>query len=58
MSETYGVLYATFGKLKRVSKRAVFVVDRAGVVRYKWVTDDAGVPPDVNAVTALVQGLP
>ena len=58
VSETYGVLYATFGKLKRVSKRAVFVVDRAGVVRYKWVTDDAGVPPNVNAVTAGVKGLP
>jgi len=50
VSERYGVLYATYGKLKRVSKRGVFVLDAGGVVQYRWVTEDAGVAPDVAAV--------
>ena len=57
VSERYGVLYATFGKLRRVSKRAVFVLDRDGIVRYKWITEDAKVAPDVKAVTAEVKRL-
>lgn len=55
VSERYGVLYETWGKLKRVSKRAVFLVDRAGVVRYRWVTEDAGMAPDIKAVAAEVR---
>jgi len=55
VSERYGVLYETWGKLRRVSKRAVFVLDRQGVVRYRWVTEDAGVAPDVGAVLAAVR---
>ncbi|HEV8594807.1 MAG TPA: redoxin domain-containing protein [Thermoplasmata archaeon] len=57
VSERYGVLYETWGKLKRVSKRAVFVLDSGGVVRYRWVTEDAGVGPDVKAVAAEVRRL-
>ena len=57
VSEAYGVLYATFGKLKRVSKRAVFVLDREGVIRYKWVTENAGVAPEVKAVAAEAKRL-
>ena len=40
-----------------MSKRAVFVLDREGVVRYQWVTEDAGVAPDVRAVAAEVRKL-
>ncbi|MBI4415684.1 MAG: peroxiredoxin [Euryarchaeota archaeon] len=57
VSERYGVLYERFGKLLRVSKRAIFVLDKDGVVRYRWVTEDAGVAPDVKAVAAEVQRL-
>jgi peroxiredoxin len=34
----------------RVAKRAVFVVDRDGVVTYAWVSDDPGAEPDYDAV--------
>jgi peroxiredoxin len=37
-----------------ISKRAVFVVDRDGVVRYAWITDDALVEPDVDEVLNAV----
>ncbi len=33
-----------------VAKRAVFVIDEAGTITYKWVTDDASVEPDYDAV--------
>jgi peroxiredoxin len=33
-----------------ISKRAVFVVDRSGTVRYAWISDDALVLPDVEPV--------
>jgi peroxiredoxin len=54
----YGVMYTReqphregfFG----ISKRAVFVVDSGGVVRYAWITDDALVEPDVDQVLAAV----
>jgi peroxiredoxin len=38
-----------------VRVRAVFVLDRAGVVRYTWVSDDALVLPDLEAVLAAVK---
>jgi glutaredoxin-dependent peroxiredoxin len=38
-----------------ISKRAVFVVDRDGAVRYAWITDDALVEPNVEEVLAAVK---
>jgi peroxiredoxin len=35
----------------------VFVLDRQGVVRYAWVSDDALVMPDVEEVLRAVQAL-
>jgi peroxiredoxin len=40
-----------------LSKRAIFVVDRGGTVRYAWITDDSLVEPDVNDVLAVVAHL-
>ncbi|MFP9190498.1 redoxin domain-containing protein [Natronosalvus vescus] len=37
-----------------LAKRAVFVVDADGVVTYTWVSDDAGVEPDYDAVEEAV----
>jgi peroxiredoxin len=33
-----------------MSRRSVFVVDKEGIVRYAWVTDDPLIAPDVDAV--------
>ncbi len=38
-----------------VAKRSVFVVDSDGVVRYRWVSDDPGVLPDVDEVKEAVE---
>jgi peroxiredoxin len=40
-----------------MSRRSVFVLDREGVVRYAWITDDPLVAPDVEAVLKAVESL-
>lgn len=50
----YDVLYEDFFGLHRVSKRAAFVIDRAGKLAYAWVTDDAAVLPPFDEVLEVV----
>src|SRR5437867_341340 len=57
VSRAYGVLYAKLGDYEGVSKRSVFVLDREGVVRYRWVTEDPKVPPDENRILEEVRRL-
>ena len=50
----YGVQYDVWKGHRGLAKRSVFVVDRDGVVRYRWVTEDALELPDLDeAVQAL-----
>ncbi len=56
-SKAYGVLYDKLGDFLGVSKRSVFVLDKNGVVRYKWVTEDPKVPPDATKVLEEVKKL-
>ena len=51
----YGVRDDNFFGMKGVAKRSVFVVDPAGTVLYAWVTDDADVLPDFEAVRAVLR---
>jgi peroxiredoxin len=56
VSQAWGVAYTEWKGHRGVAKRSVFVVDRAGVVRYHWVTDDALQLPDIDeAVAALAE---
>ncbi len=57
VSKAYGVLYDKLGDLLGVSKRSVFVLDKDGIVRYKWVTEDPKVPPDAKRVLEEVKRL-
>ncbi len=54
----YGVQQDEWRGLRGMAKRSVFVVDRSGVIRYRWVTDDPLVAPDVEAALAAVASLP
>ena len=38
------------------AKRAVFVVDKEGVIRYAWVGPNPGVEPDYDAIEAALKG--
>jgi peroxiredoxin len=53
----YGVRYDVWKGHRGLAKRAVFVIDRSGTVRYRWVTDDALVLPDLDDVVTMLEAL-
>lgn len=50
----YGVRDDDFFGMKGVAKRSVFVVARDGTLAWQWVSDDAGIMPDFDAVKEAV----
>ncbi len=48
----YDVAMENFAGMKgyTAAKRSVFIVDKDGVVSYKWVSDDPGVEPDYGEI--------
>jgi peroxiredoxin len=52
----YNIFHDDFAGLKgyTAAKRSVFVLDRDGIVRYKWVTDDPGKEPDYPAIKEVL----
>jgi glutaredoxin-dependent peroxiredoxin len=44
----YGVRYDVWKEHDGLAKRSLFVIDREGVIRYRWVTDDALETPDIE----------
>jgi peroxiredoxin len=57
VSPAYGVQYDVWRGHRGVAKRSVFVIDRDGRVRYRWVTDDATVLPDFDEAIQALRGL-
>lgn len=55
----FGIEDPTFagGVLPGVAQRSVFVIDRNGVVRYKWVAPSPGTEPDYAAVEQAVRAV-
>ncbi len=57
-SEEYACLYETFSlEMKGVSKRSAFVIDKAGIVRYAEVLENAGLQPDFLKVQECLNKL-
>ncbi len=57
-STAYGCIYELFaGWMKGVAKRAAFLIDKDGVVRYAEVLENAGEVPDFNAINAVLASL-
>ena len=58
VSRTYDTIYELWGyNMKGVSKRSAFVIDKAGIVRYAEVLENAGHIPDFDAIKAVLAGL-
>lgn len=57
-SRAYGVLYDDFFGLEEVSKRAVFVIGTDGLVHMAWVSEDADIEPDYEALREAVATAP
>ncbi len=53
----YGVYNEDMIGLKGIAKRAVFVIDKDGIVRYREVLEDARNEPDYAAVLKAVESL-
>ena len=53
----YGVFNEDMIGLKGIAKRAVFVLDKNGVVRHKEVLDDARNEPDYEKIVSSLQSL-
>ena len=53
----YGVFNEDMIGLKGIAKRAVFVVDREGIVRYREVLEDARNEPDYERVLSAAASL-
>ncbi|MBC8048039.1 MAG: redoxin domain-containing protein [Fimbriimonadaceae bacterium] len=58
VSDIYGCLQAEWGmQLRGVSKRASFVIDKNGIVRYAEILDNSGDLPDFDAIKNVLEGL-
>lgn len=59
VSRAWGGVHEDFAGLRgyTVAKRAVFVVDPHGIVRYRWVTDDPGVEPLYGEIERVLSSL-
>ena len=58
ISPLYGAYYDEFGyDMRGVSKRAAFVIDKEGIIRYAEVLDNAGNVPNFAAVKETLVGL-
>jgi peroxiredoxin len=53
----YGVQYDEWKGHSGLAKRSVFVIDGSGLIRYRWVTDDALVEPDLYEVVEFIESL-
>lgn len=58
VSALYGALYESwYYDMKGVSKRAVFVIDKNGILQYSDILESAGDTPDFNPVEAIIHSL-
>ncbi len=57
-SQSYGAFYYDLGGLNGVAKRSVFVIDKEGIIRYEWITDDPGELPNLDEVKEALSRLP
>lgn len=57
VSAAYGAQYQDLLGFRGVAKRAAFVVDREGIIRYAEVSEDATVLPDFDAVKRCLSAI-
>lgn len=53
----YDVVFPELAGLKRVPKRAAFIIDRAGKVAHAEITPDAGTLPDIDALVDQMKAM-
>jgi peroxiredoxin len=56
-ADAYGVRYDVWKGHEWLAKRSLFVIDREGTIRYRWVTEDALVLPELDEPLAALRDL-
>jgi len=56
----YGIELKDFAGLKgySVAKRSVFILDKNGIVRYRWVSEDPAVEPNYEELKKALEQIP
>ena len=56
---SYGIFHEDFAGLKgyTAAKRSVFILDEAGIVRHKWVSEDPSKEPDLEEIVRQLSQL-
>jgi peroxiredoxin len=57
VAPAYGAFHEKLGPLSGIAKRSAFVIDKKGIIRYAWVSDDPHNLPDVMAIKKVLDGL-
>ncbi|HEX9261392.1 MAG TPA: peroxiredoxin [Candidatus Bathyarchaeia archaeon] len=54
---TYGIGLEDFAGLKgyQTSKRAIFILDKTGVVRYAWITENPAIEPNYSEIENFLE---
>ena len=57
--KTYAGVHENFAGLAgySVSKRAIFVLDRSGIVKYAWISENAGNEPNYDEITKALRAI-
>lgn len=55
VSDSYDALYEQYYDMKDVPKRAAYVIDKNGIIRYSEVLEDSGKLPDFKAVNRVLR---
>ncbi len=55
--KAYNLIFPDFAGIKgyTVAKRSIFVLDKQGIVRYTWMTEDPKVEPDYAAIEKALE---
>jgi len=53
----YGARYDVWKEHVGVAKRTVFVIDRSGIIRYRWQTEDALILPEFDEALGVLREL-
>ncbi len=53
----YSGFYDNIAGMKGVGRRAVYIVDKSGVIRYKWIADAPGQQPNYEDLKKVASSL-
>ena len=57
VSKAYDSLFETLGEMKGVTKRASFIIDKEGIIRYAEILPNGGDYPDFEAIQKCLKEL-